>query len=115
MKFDGDKFIEKHGKTIARYGNIYFIFFTGVFILTAGFIGWNFISFKKDFEQVRSPKPLSIEAEELESLTSRIDQLEDKFESYKRDQKWKFLELKKELKQDLLQKTSAFGRPLTNK
>ena len=77
MKFDGDKFLEKNGKSLGKNIKIYVGFIMFMIVLVFGFVGWNFISMRSDVDERFSLETFSSrERFKLDLLMEKLEKLE---------------------------------------
>lgn len=103
MKFDGNKFLEKNGKTIGKNIKIYVGFIMVMIVLTFGFVGWHFMNMKSDFDKrfkgdELTPGQLTVE---IASLRKQLEWTQKDISKLRQKYDRNFLEFKKETKQRL--------------
>ena len=103
MKFDGNKFLEKHGKSIGKNIKIYVGFIMFMVVLMFGFVGWNFISMRSDFDKrfkadELTPHQLTVE---IKSLRKQLDWAQQDIKKLSKKYDRDFLDFKKDVRHRL--------------
>lgn len=103
MKFDGDQFLDKHGKTIGKNIKIYVGFIMLMIVVMFGFVGWHFMNMRSDFDKrfkADKPNPRQLTVE-IESLRKQLKWTQKDIAKKRQRQDRDFLDFKKDVRHRL--------------